>query len=100
MESFVVRHAVVEELTDLNSFVVGLYEDKTPTGRYIELQRALSFDEQDRDAGMDTYCLATSTGASHYGGVRSCVLRDKVLEFGLDRSSRPPGDGSSVMTLG
>lgn len=40
-------------------------------GFSFSIQRALEFDEQDRVAGMDTYCLVADAGATHYGGVES-----------------------------
>jgi len=84
MIEFTVSFVAVEEAQDLNAFVVFLYEQPDGTGERLEIQRALEYDEQDREAGMDTYCLCTSTGASHYGGVVSYRLGRWVLEILLD----------------
>ncbi len=77
-----VRCVAVEELTDLETFVVGLAERQDGSGRGLIFQSPLSFDEideQDRALGMDTYCISTDEGASHYGGLTDCVLQDNAL---------------------
>jgi len=33
---------------------------------------------------MDTYCLCTQSGATHYGGVQSWQLSDGFLRISLD----------------
>lgn len=81
---FVARAVSADAFEDLNAFVVCLAEEPDGSGRRLELQRALSFDEQDRRNGMDTYCLSTESGASHYGGVRSWRLTRGLLTLELD----------------
>ena len=72
---------VAEQIDDLNAYVLILYERLDGSGERIELQRALSFDEQDRTLGMDTYCVCVASGATHYGGVRSWDLSGNRLAF-------------------
>jgi hypothetical protein len=83
-EKFVAMAASVDILEDLNTFVVCLAEEQDGLGRRLELQRALSFDEQDRRHGMDTYCLSNESGASHYGGVQTWTLTNGLLTLDLD----------------
>lgn len=83
-EAFVAMAASADTFEDLNAFVVCLAEDRDGAGRRVELQRALSFDEQDRRNGMDTYCLSNESGASHYGGVQAWTLKNGVLTLDLD----------------
>ena len=83
-QSFTARVLSANVFKDLNAFVVCLAERQDGSGRRLELQRALSFDEQDRQCGMDTYCLSTESGASHYGGVRSWRLTQGVLTIELE----------------
>ena len=71
---FTVRRIGVKELTDDETFVVGLTEDDEGAGRALVFMVSLAFDEQDRALGMDTYCVSNEVGATVYGGVASCVL--------------------------
>jgi hypothetical protein len=83
-QCFAARAVSANVFEDLNTFVVCLAEEPEGSGRRLELQRALSFDEQDRRNGMDTYCVSTEIGASHYGGVRSWRVTQGVLTMELD----------------
>ncbi len=47
----------------------------------IEVQRALTFDDQDRSLGMDTYCLVRGGTAKHYGGIEQWSVTDNVLSI-------------------
>lgn len=84
MNQFIVAAAAAEE--NRWCFSVTLAEHPNgEEGPVLELQRGLSFDEQDRRLGQDTYCLSVNCGeATHYGGVVSWSLRERVLEIRLD----------------
>lgn len=71
------------ELPDLNAYVVVLAADEDAVGPRIELQRSLTFDDQDRALGMDRHCLVTETGACAYGAVAAWDLVGDVLHLGL-----------------
>lgn len=86
-ETFVAFAASADVLADLNTFIVCLAEDHDGAGRRLELQRALSFDEQDRQHGMDTYCVCNESGTSHYGGVQTWTLTNGVLTLDLDAAA-------------
>jgi len=47
----------------------------------LEIQRALVFDQQDQDQGMDTYCLVVHAGPTYYGGVNDWHIHDDVLQL-------------------
>jgi hypothetical protein len=64
--------------------VVVLAENPDGSGARLELQKALSLDEQDRKLGMDTYCLCTDEGATFYGGIKSWKLMPDLLEINLN----------------
>jgi Immunity protein 10 len=49
--------------------IVGLAEHRDGTGLSLVFQRALTFDEQDRAMGTDTFCVSDEWGATVYGGV-------------------------------
>ena len=51
---------------------------------WIEFQRALTYDDQDRELGMDTYCLVRGGSAAYYGGLISWKLRYGILQLQLD----------------
>jgi len=84
MRTFSARAVAAEELRDLNAYVVVLAESLDGSGARLELQKALSFDEQDRALGLDTCCLCTETGATCYGGVVAWTLKPDALEIRLD----------------
>lgn len=58
-----------------------------PSVDTLEVQRSLLFDEWDMAAGMNTYCLVRSTGATHYGGVESWAVRDGMLTLNLSEEA-------------
>lgn len=90
--------ADVLRLQDINTLAVVFAERPDGGGERLELQRALSFDEQDRELGLDTYCLCVSSGTAHYGGIASWSLDERGLaiqlfaeaarELGLDEEVR------------
>lgn len=44
-------------------------ENANGSGAWIDFQLALEFSDQDTRLGMDTYCVATDQGHTHYGGI-------------------------------
>ena len=64
-----------------SNFVALLVVDEE-SGDTIEVQRAYEFDEQDRELGMDTYCLVRG-GANYYGGLIAYELSDLSLSLSL-----------------
>jgi hypothetical protein len=85
---FVANAVAVEELVELNTFVVALAEDADGAGRSLEVQLALTFDDQDRAFGEDTYCLVVDGGPTHYGGVIAYDLSDQTLTIELDDAAQ------------
>ncbi len=79
-----VRALATEDSKDC--FGVYLAEQADGSGGGIELQRAHSFDEQDRRLGQDTYCIVLD-GTAHYGGIVSWGLGGGVLVLSLDRAA-------------
>lgn len=65
----VARVARVTDVGDPPVLVAALAEAEDGSGFGLMFQLASVFDEQDRKLGMDTYCICTSDGATHYGGV-------------------------------
>jgi Immunity protein 10 len=76
--------AAVEQMDDVNAFVVILAEKEDGTGNRLEIQRALELDVTDEELGMGTYCLCVSSGATHYGGVTSWSVDSEYLVLALD----------------
>lgn len=72
------------EMPDLNSFAVVLAEQYDGGGVRLEIQRALEFDDQDKQLGQDTYCMCTEQGAVCYGGIASWSLAGNELKIVLD----------------
>ena len=55
------------------------FEDEA-SGDFFAVQRAFTFDNQDRALGMDTYCLVRGE-ATHYGGLDAYELTDSRLQL-------------------
>jgi hypothetical protein len=88
MERFRANGASASELPDLNAFAVVLSERADGTGRRLEIQKALTFDERDKASGQDTYCLCNELGATHYGGVLSWSISKGELRLELDADAQ------------
>ena len=88
MVKFKARAICAMEMPDLDCFIVILAERSDGSGARLELQRALSCDDQDRSLGQDTYCLCTEWGSVVYGGVESWrFIGSKVLEIILSATA-------------
>lgn len=83
MRRFKARAVSAGEDASLNTFLIVLAEHVDGDGARLEIHQALSFDEQDKALGQDTYCLMDESGATHYGGVSCWSLREGVLEMEL-----------------
>jgi Immunity protein 10 len=78
---FVARRCAVAELEDVSAFVIVLYDDRDDPDLWLEVQKSLDVDEEDKELGMNGYCVCTSDGATHYGGIQSCSLSRDVFEL-------------------
>lgn len=87
MRRFKAKTLTAVALPDINTFAVVLAEGPDGSGVRLEIQKSLSFDEQDRRYGQDTYCLCTEEGATYYGGVTSWTLTQDSLEVRLDATA-------------
>ncbi|MBN8228923.1 hypothetical protein JYK02_15545 [Corallococcus macrosporus] len=87
MRRFHAAAVSVEEMQDINTYAVVLSERHDGTGIRLEIQKALSFDDQDRASGMDTYCLCTESGACHHGGVTRWMAGENSIEVSLDEQA-------------
>lgn len=88
MERLHAKAAGAEELPDLGCVVVVFVEQPAGGGWRIELQRSLEVDEQDRELGLDSYCVVTDdgegAGGTRYGGVTGWSIEHNVLHLLLD----------------
>lgn len=76
--------AATSTFHEYDTFGVVFAENPDGSGFRLEFQLADSFDEQDRELGMDTYCTVTSDGATHYGGVSDWAISDLGLDIHLE----------------
>ncbi len=74
--------AVVED-RELNYRGVVLAEREDSDGPRLEITRSIETDAQDARLEMDTYCLCTNSGATHYGGVKEWSFSPKGLRLEL-----------------
>lgn len=86
MLRFRARAVASIEIDDAFCVVLAEDEDGDGDGSVLELQRALSFDEQDRKLGMDTYCICLD-GGTHYGGVANWSVTEHRLELHFDEAA-------------
>src|SRR5437660_7354445 len=77
-----VRRVSDDTLPDLNVRIVGISEDPAGlTGRSLLFQRALRFNQQDHELGMDTYAISNEDQATAYGSISGYQLRPPWLEL-------------------
>lgn len=84
MTEFLARAAAFVRDEDLEADILVLAEQEDGSGRRLEIQRSVTTTAADVQAGMDTYCLADDTGATHYGGVSGWSLDEDVVCLSLD----------------
>jgi hypothetical protein len=77
-----VAMAMVEYICDEDLNFEGIVVLDEDCGDSPEVQRALEFDDQDVELGMDTYCLVRGD-ASFYGGLLSFAVFDDRISFQL-----------------
>ncbi|QDH69915.1 Imm10 family immunity protein [Marilutibacter alkalisoli] len=74
--------------------LVGFADSEFNTNIYLMLQRALEFDDQDVELGMDTYhvewCGQESSG---YGGISQFVLKTNCAEITFSPNTAETLDG-------
>ncbi len=70
------------------TFMVALSEREDGSGASLVIQRADGFDRQDRELGMDAYCVSCN-GLTVYGGVVGWSCTDGVVDvrFSNDAAS-------------
>lgn len=81
---FVARALAVEDLPDLNTFLIALADDAEEPTHTLELQKML---EDDGDDDYGSYCLVVDAGATHYGGITACRLSGCTLVLSLDKAA-------------
>jgi hypothetical protein len=81
---FTARACASEELSDLESYVVMMYDDAQSPPCGVEIQKSLYADEQDREMGHDTCSVSLSDGRTYYGGIRQVQLDGNRLMIALD----------------
>ncbi|XXT18297.1 Imm10 family immunity protein [Sorangium sp. So ce429] len=84
MRKFKAKTLTAAEYIEINTFAIILAEQHDGSGMRLEIQKSLSLDDQDRQIGLDTYCLCAEEGATYYGGVVSWTLTEDSLEILLD----------------
>jgi Immunity protein 10 len=84
---FVARRCTVAELEDVGAFVIALYDDRDDPDLWLEIQKSLDVDEEDKELGMDWYYVCTGDAATHYGGILSCTLKGDMLELQLSEAA-------------
>ena len=82
MNELIAKAIAVTELPDEEIFLISMYDNLENPQDGIEFQKSLGeIDDQDRDLGMDSYCISTSFGSTDYGGLASCVLNQTSLNL-------------------
>lgn len=82
MEISFVANDIIYEISDENSFVIGFADNKNKPDKYVIVERALEFDKQDIELGMDTYYFEYSDQSnSGYGLCNKVILRKNEIHF-------------------
>ncbi len=100
MDGFAAGAVAAEKISELNAFVVVFAENSDGSGSTLQLQLALGFDDQDRAAGEDTYCLVLDGGPTHYGGVTEYALADNAVTFFFDADAQSALDVDEGIRIG
>jgi hypothetical protein len=74
-------------------------EGESGEGARVELERSITFDDQDRALGQDTHCLGLHTGASVYGGVTGWALTPGRLTLELSKEAIEALDVGAELTM-
>ena len=82
MEIKFMANNIVYEVTEYNSYLIGFADDKNELKEYVIVERALEFDEQDIELGMDSYYFEYSDQSnSGYGLCTKVILRQNEIVF-------------------
>jgi Immunity protein 10 len=88
IETFEAQCCAVTILEESNTLLIVFADTADHPSALLELQRSFeAFDQQDVELGMDTYCVITSSGATHYGGIISCTMSDTLLQLMLSEEA-------------
>ena len=65
-------------------------ENVNGKGAWVDFQLALDPSEQDTRLGMDTYCVATHEGRTHYGGIERVEAGSDYVDvlFGAEAAAK------------
>ncbi|GGK19565.1 hypothetical protein GCM10008955_11260 [Deinococcus malanensis] len=85
-DRFTSRALAVEELINVDTFLIALADSADQPTRLLELQKSLVADE-DEEHDFDSYCLVVDGAATHYGGVLVCHLTAQTLQLQLDEQA-------------
>lgn len=99
MYSFTARACAAEEVSDLQAYVVMVYDDAQSPSYGLEIQKPLYSDEQDQRLGHDTYSLSISDGRTCYGGIRKVQLNGNrlMIELGERAAADLGEDGFDIV---
>ena len=78
-----VRAVYFGDLPDGEGLLAAVAVRPDGSGFGLQLSRAATWDAQDRALGMDTYCISTSEGPTHYGGVVRASPGPGLLDLDL-----------------
>ncbi len=81
-------------------YLVGFADDEYDTINYLMLQKALTFDEQDKEQGMDqVYIEFKDQSHSYYGGITRLEITDDSFIFGLEANTAKALDLPQSFTI-
>ena len=90
-DQFTVTAVSAQEDAECNVFMLGLSEksEDGDDGSYIIFQIPLNNEptEQDREAGIDSYCIVSHHGGTCYGGLESVEVSGDTLSVRLTQKA-------------
>lgn len=72
----------MQELPESETFLLVLAEDAHSDCQRLEMQ--ISLNDDSGGGELDTYCVSTELGLTHYGGITECRLTAKFLQIMME----------------
>lgn len=81
---FIANKVMSETNKEEDYYLIGFSDDKDEPDQYVILEKAITFDEQDAELGMDTYYFEYSDQSnSGYGICKNVLLENNRVLFEL-----------------
>jgi|GEM_PF-1501996 hypothetical protein len=84
-QTFVALVCRIERIDD--ALIIALADDPKAPQQGIELQQNSASDPEDRNLGMESYCVVDARGETYYGGIEWCEFDEYSLRLQFSREA-------------